>query len=315
MRPARRAIEIGRVAALHVTVEEVERASPLPPARPLLPGLYPIVPERPRSRTSRLAIAAFVVAIAGIPLFGAVTGLAAIILGSLALGSVHQTRQRGTWLAVTGVLLGLADVVGWLAFIAVTLSGPGPALTLADFEPDAAALDHLSPRIARAVRANVLIETQGRWIGKAIGSGVILQLQEDSALIVTNRHVVDPSFARGETAVDDGLPSGQLQVKLIGQPLQPGRVVWVAPDTVDLALLTVPVVGEGAEAAAWQADRQLLVGEEVFSIGNPQHLDWTHTRGTISQLRLQNRGGPQGPRHPDRRGPQPGQQRRRALRP
>ena len=33
-----------------------------------------------------------------------------------------------------------------------------------------------------------------------------------------------------------------------------------------------------------------MIGSEVFTIGNPQHLDWTHTRGSISQLRLQHRG-------------------------
>ena len=33
-----------------------------------------------------------------------------------------------------------------------------------------------------------------------------------------------------------------------------------------------------------------MIGSEVFTIGNPQHLDWTHTRGSISQLRLQRRG-------------------------
>ncbi len=33
-----------------------------------------------------------------------------------------------------------------------------------------------------------------------------------------------------------------------------------------------------------------MIGSEVFTIGNPQHLDWSHTRGSISQLRLQKRG-------------------------
>ena len=45
-----------------------------------------------------------------------VTGLIAILLGSLALGGIHHTRQRGTGLAVTGILLGLADTVGWIVF-------------------------------------------------------------------------------------------------------------------------------------------------------------------------------------------------------
>lgn len=36
-----------------------------------------------------------------------------------------------------------------------------------------------------------------------------------------------------------------------------------------------------------------MIGGEVFTIGNPQHLDWTLTGGRISQFRLQNRGARQ----------------------
>ena len=64
-----------------------------------------------------------IVAVAGIPLFGAVTGLIAILLGSLALGGIHHTRQRGTGLAVTGIVLGLADAVGWIAILASISAG------------------------------------------------------------------------------------------------------------------------------------------------------------------------------------------------
>ena len=50
------------------------------------------------------------------------------------------------------------------------------------------------------------------------------------------------------------------------------------------------VDGTGARAASWKPKTELVIGSEVFTIGNPQHLDWTHTRGSISQLRLQRRG-------------------------
>ena len=35
------------------------------------------------------------------------------------------------------------------------------------------------------------------------------------------------------------------------------------------------------------------MGSEVFTIGNPQHLDWTLTGGRVSQLRLQKRSARQ----------------------
>jgi S1-C subfamily serine protease len=292
--PARRILGENRPAALQVTDEEVAQAQlrPRPTVGPTFVSL-PGAPDVPVG-WSRLAIAALIVAVAGIPLFGVVTGLVAVLLGSLALGGIHHTRRRGTGLAVTAILLGLADAVGWMIFLAMFFSTPHLTIGLNEFEPDADALNHMSPPVARAVRANVLIETRSKSAllgGIGIGSGVILQIENGSALIVTNRHVVDPDF-RGEglSEAQKGLPDGRLQVKLIGQAAQAGRVVWMAPDGIDLALITVPSEGDGAQAASWQPKRELIVGADVFSIGNPQHLDWTHTRGSISQLRLQRRG-------------------------
>ena len=86
--------------------------------------------------------------------------------------------------------------------------------------------------------------------GMGIGSGVILQIEHGSALIVTNRHVVDAN-PRGEEGTEDkrGLPDGRLQIKLIGQASHPGKVVWTAPDGIDLALVRVDVDGQGDGAS------------------------------------------------------------------
>jgi serine protease Do len=43
-------------------------------------------------------------------------------------------------------------------------------------------------------------------------------------------------------------------------------------------------------SAVWDAKPKLTVGESVFAIGNPHGLGWTHTRGDLSQLRLQYKG-------------------------
>jgi S1-C subfamily serine protease len=236
-----------------------------------------------------------VVAVAGIPLFGLVTGLVAVILGSVALGSIYNTRQRGTGLALAGVLLGVADVVGWLVFLSVTLWRPGPNLTIDDFEPDLAALENLAPHISRAMKANVLISTEDGW-GTAsdagMGSGVVVHLSEGKALIVTCRHVIDPGFAAGRPSqASDTGKSSRCTIKLVGQLTQPGHVVWIAPHGIDLAVVSTAVHGNQVQAAHWRSDPQLSVGEEVFAIGNPHGLGWTHTPGVISQLRLQERGG------------------------
>ena len=53
----------------------------------------------------RISIAAFITALAGIPFFGAVTGLVAMLLGCLALGAPPAgTKRRGTVLAVFGIV-------------------------------------------------------------------------------------------------------------------------------------------------------------------------------------------------------------------
>ncbi len=260
--PARRILGENRQPELRITVDEVARVQP-PPRPVVVPASYypgnsaAQVSLGPR-RWSRLAIAAVIVALAGIPLFGVVTGLIAVLLGSLALGGIHHTRQRGTGLAVTSILLGLADTVAWIVFLSIYYGGGGHlTLSLDEFEPDADALNHMAPAIARSVRANALVETTigaGLLGGVGIGSGVVLQIEHGSALIVTNRHVVDPKFQSQESSnAKGGLPDGRLQVKLIGQPSHPGRVVWIAPDGIDLALIRVDVRRHGRPGGCLEA--------------------------------------------------------------
>jgi hypothetical protein len=308
--PARRDLKTGdqagaetRAPVLTITTEELLRAQPIP-TRPIPQGLNPTtrsLPPAPAvSGTNRLAIASLICAVVGIPLFGLVTGLVAIGLGVAALGSIRQTAQKGLTLALSGVLLGLADVVGWLVLLWVVLGGVGvdrhADVTFSELPPDLAATADLAPELARAMRANVLIEqTRGLGLlgGRASGSGVIMELSEGEALIVTNRHVVDPSYP-SSNQVSDGTPAGlgTLDVTMLGRPSGVGRVVWVAPEGIDLALVRVAAGVSGqAQAAPWSKGRAMRVGESVFAIGNPHRLGWTHTQGVISQFRLQERGG------------------------
>ena len=110
-------------------------------------------------------------------------------------------------------------------------------------------------------------------------------------LIVTNRHVVDDDFptSHGEAIDADRLTRlGKMSVSLLGQPQLEGRVVWLAPGQIDLALIRVRCQPSGqARDAAWERGRPMKVGETVFAIGNPYRLGWTHTQGVISQMRSQ----------------------------
>lgn len=285
---------------LSISADDLRRAVPLPSRVPFTANSAASFAfnDEPHSdgspqRWNRLAIASLIVSIAGIPLFGVVTGLVGILLGSVAIAR-HKNSHRGVGVAVGGILLGVADVAGWVIGLVLFFQQPGGAIRVDEFEPDPAALKQLPPHILRAMAANALIHVAPEWSrlrGEAIGSGVVLRIHDGFGLLVTNRHVVDPNFADDHGAAAPVLDQlGHLDVKLIGQPARPATVVWVAPDGIDLALIRVPISSTEPQAAEWDATPQLTIGDDVFAVGNPHGLGWTLTRGSLSQLRLNNIG-------------------------
>src|SRR5205807_7007681 len=129
------------------------------------------------------------------------------------------------------------------------------------------------PKINRAMRANVLIARGSGWFGRghsAIGSGVIMKLTGAEALIITNRHVVDGAFESeaGRPAPAD-MDKIALDIEMVDQSIRPGKVVWIAPDGIDLALVQVISPSAQARESKWTMRRQAAVGEPVFAIGNP----------------------------------------------
>lgn len=297
--PARRSTEPSSAAVLKISTEDLALAKPLPPSRPAFNGWTsaPALGDHPNSgprKWNKLAIASLVVAILGIPLFGLFTGLVAIGMGCLAL-AMHAPRSRGAMVAVCGILLGVVDMGAWAIGMAWWLEGPVlSGVSLDDFEPDPTALQQLSAPISRAMNSNVLIQTPGdlaRLRGSGIGSGVIVHIKDGIAWIITNRHVVDAGFAEERKAdPDPKLPNTKLSVKAIGQPLTPAQLVWIAPHGIDLAMITMPASSREIMAAVWDVKPKLTVGESVFAVGNPHGLGWTHTQGSLSQLRLQAKG-------------------------
>jgi S1-C subfamily serine protease len=304
--PARRSSPEPRHSepVLTITHAELDRAVPLAPAARQIAAATRIGSAHSPQRSpvaagvNGLAIASFICALAGIPLFGIITGFVAVVLAVIALGAIRATSQRGLGLAIAGLLLGLVDVVGWIALIVWMLPLAGHQLSadlhFSELPPDLSVIQDLAPPLQRAMRANVLIERQSGLAalgGKAIGSGVILQMNGREALIVTNRHVIDDDFpsSRG-SAVDSNRLSrlGKMSVSMLGQQQVVGRVVWLAPAQIDLALLRARCAESGqARDASWKRGRPMNVGASVFAIGNPYRLGWTHTQGVISQMRTQ----------------------------
>ncbi len=289
---------------LRVSIDDLSRATPIQPRPTFAVGPIPVAlrldadsfNDGQPKRWNKLAVTAIVLSVLGIPLFGLVTGLFGILFGCLALAGQNQ-RLKGTGIAIAAIVLGIVDVVGWTIGLGIILGGGAGGLTmqLDQFEPDPAALKQLPPHTARAMAANVLIHTAPEWSrlrGEGIGSGVVLKIENGSALIVTNRHVVDHHFAEQTSAAIPAFDKlSQIDIKVLGQPARPASVLWIAPKGIDLALVRVPVSSDEIQAAEWDRVPSLKVGADVFAVGNPHGLGWSLTRGSLSQVRLNDLNG------------------------
>jgi S1-C subfamily serine protease len=271
-----------------ITRDELAAAQPLP-SRPTAATNDTNQSGDGRSgrRWNRVAVAAFVLALLGIPLFGLVTGLVAIVVACVALAG-HAHGRKGMALAVAAIVIGMFEVVGWAAGLYAYLGESHMLVSLDQLTIDPESLNALPERIARAMRANVVVQS-GAGIGRqGIGSGVILKIRNGMAQIVTNRHMVDFDYSDGTHTVPKDLSAlKNIRVMTVSQELVPAKVEWIAPHGVDLAIISAPMLSDKAEEAHWDHDATPHIGDNVFAVGNPQGLGWTHSAGDISQIRRQ----------------------------
>ena len=205
---ATRSGESGATPAMTIMREELAAAEPLPArfnvavkrCRLRRPA------DKPNRRWNRTAVAAFVVALLGIPLFGLITGLVAIVIACVALAG-HSHGRRGMALAVIAIVVGLFDVTGLGLRTFGLFGSPHSAVALDTLTIDPESLDDLPDRIRRAMRANVVIESVAGLGRSAIGSGVIMRVRDGMAHIVTNRHTVDLSYTGAATPAPKDLDS------------------------------------------------------------------------------------------------------------
>jgi S1-C subfamily serine protease/predicted RNA-binding Zn-ribbon protein involved in translation (DUF1610 family) len=144
-------------------------------------------------------------------------------------------------------------------------------------------LDGQPPQIQRAMRANVKLE-----ISNGMGSGVVLQRNDKMVVILTNRHVIDRMFSV-KKATPDLKEVPRVRVTYYNEQSNPGTVTWIAPDEIDLALIEAAAPQE-IEPVSWASDPKILVGQEVFAVGNPINLGWSFSKGVVGALRLEKRG-------------------------
>ncbi|MEQ9379312.1 MAG: trypsin-like peptidase domain-containing protein [Pirellulales bacterium] len=278
--------------SLTITNDDLSSAVPLPVARKTWDAEPAGDAPEIRKPWNRIALWSFVVSLLGIPLFGLLTGIVAMVLGCIAL-VLHTANRRGAGLAVIAIVLGLGDMLGWAAGLYYFLGNETHiAVSLDDFLVAPESLEGVPDHINRAMRANVLIQSNSGLFnsGAAIGSGVILKMNDGKALIATNRHVVDSEYTDYDDGSNEEEIGSTVLVKVLGQPETPGKVLWIAPHGVDLALVSAEVDSAEVQEAHWRHDTKLQIGDPVFAVGNPHGLGWSHTAGDISHLRHTTRG-------------------------
>jgi S1-C subfamily serine protease len=167
----------------------------------------------------------------------------------------------------------LASTFTW--WFAVLASRPLPAA------PPAAAPTELTPveRVAIEVYKKVnrgVVHINTRSVGvddwgltearDGSGSGSVI---DDKGHIVTNYHVIEDARQVSVTLFD----GSAYQAKLVGSD----------PNS-DLAVLQIDAPSDKLYPIAWGDSTRLVVGMQVYAIGNPFGLDRTLTTGVVSCL-------------------------------
>ena len=178
----------------------------------------------------------------------------------------------GAALAILGFLGGL----GWNAFApgvgVATRSGRLPTAAGSLNSDERATVDlfqHASPSVvfitSLELRRN-LFRLDVTQIPRGTGSGFVW---DNNGHIVTNFHVIDGAQA--------------VRVTLADQSAWDAKLVGAAPEK-DLAVLKIEAPAEQLPALPMGSANELMVGQQVFAIGNPFGLDHTLTTGVISAL-------------------------------
>ena len=247
----------------------------------------------PETRMHPLSLTAFIISIVGIPLVGLITGMVAALVGAMALGQITaDSRFRGKGLAVAAMVVGLAEVAGWALLIALLLLPWEPShrleLKLPAF-PSRESIENAPPPLRRALEANVFLTVRSgsSWFygepGTDVGSGVVVGRKGDRCLILTSRHLVEPSF-QGEILAPPHL-SDSVDVYFYDGSRTRAYPWWVAPFGVDLALLATGPEGEEIPLDRPSHTAKVRIGDKVFAVGNPHQLNWSYSEGVISGIR------------------------------
>ncbi len=161
---------------------------------------------------------------------------------------------------------------------------PSVVLPSPDVAPRAAAEPaQLRPTLAEAV-AGTMSSVVNLESSAGLGAGVIV---DPSGIVLTNYHVLAEALRPPPTLFGARLGAVPELTARFSNDRRVGATVLVADPEEDLAIVRLePAEGEPAEfeAAAIGRSSELVVGQEVFAIGNPLGLRNSVSRGIVSAI-------------------------------
>jgi len=183
----------------------------------------------------------------------------------------HTGRELGVELEPKTQHSGGTHMNRWLLAVIMLAALLSATLPEAAADPDCTEpIPELFERVSPAVVSISAVAVDpfdvNNRVSLVMGSGFIISTD---GLVLTNSHVV---FGHQGITVtlDDGRKA---EAKLLG-----------ADPIIDLAVLRIPVSGEGNPRAVLGNSDSIRIGEEVMAIGNPLGLEQTLTRGVVSGL-------------------------------
>jgi S1-C subfamily serine protease len=120
--------------------------------------------------------------------------------------------------------------------------------------------------------------------GVGAGSGILLANDQGRGLILTNRHVVDPTYAYDEPDPPPVVLGSAARVKLASEDeWYPASIVAIH-NLLDLAIIVVDRRFKHRTAVRVASRFMIHQGESVVALGNPHELEFVTTEGIISKV-------------------------------
>ena len=165
------------------------------------------------------------------------------------------------------------------AAIVCLLSTLLPLLLFA--QPDESNVNWKNDLARRAPRGVVIVAMEDKGFFRSdsgFGTGVVVAKNGNTALILTNRHVISRSNRRGFARKISVITSSEMAL--------PTEVVAVPRDgNIDMALLLVGNANSLEVLGNIGTFDSIKTGDEVVAIGHPNGLSFTMTQGIVSAVR------------------------------